>query len=117
VSARVAAPRLVLVAPGVWVVEDSPYAVYYYDGFYWRFYDGIWYRSLYYDSGFIGVNVGIVPRVVVHNYRPAHVHYRAPHTARTRAIIRDHRSDRPVVRDHRRDNRRDDRRDNRRRRR
>lgn len=94
VSATVT-PRLVWVSPGIWVVEDYPYAVYWADGYYWRTVDGVWYRSPYYDGGFAQVHVGVVPRIVVGSYRPTHVHYRAPTHVRVRPIARDHRAPRP----------------------
>lgn len=84
--------RLVWVEPGIWVVEDYPYAVYYVDGFYWQYVDGGWYRSPYYDGGFVHVGVGIVPSIVIGAYRPVHVHYRAPAHVQARPIVRDHRA-------------------------
>ena len=51
VTWRRVSPRLVWVEPGIWVVEDSPYAVYYSNDHYWRYVDGIWYQSPYYDDG------------------------------------------------------------------
>jgi hypothetical protein len=99
--AATASPQLVWLAPGVWVVEDYPSAVYYADGYYWRYVDGTWYRSSWYEGGFVLVDVGIVPRLVVTTYRPhVHAHYRGPAHVYRRPIVRDHR--RPVVRDHRR---------------
>jgi hypothetical protein len=88
-------PRLVWVSPGIWIVEDSPVAVYFIDGFYWRFVDGIWYRSSWYDDGFARVDVRIVPRLVVSSYNPrVHVRYRAPAHVHVRPIHRTHRSPR-----------------------
>lgn len=94
VTAAVTTPRLVMVSPGIWIVEDHPYAVYYADGFYWRYVDGIWYRSPYYDDGFTYVDVTIVPRIVIGAYRPVHVRYRAPVHVHARPIIHDHRAPR-----------------------
>jgi hypothetical protein len=84
-------PRMVWVSPGIWVVENQPYAVYYADGFYWRHAGGYWYRSSYYDGGFVQVGVGFVPRIVIGAYRPVHVRYRAPVQVHSRPVIRDHR--------------------------
>ena len=93
-------PRLVLVAPGVWVVEDYPRPVYYADGYYWQYIDGAWYRSSWYDDGFIRADITVVPRIVVRSHRPdVYVHYRARPGTRVRII--DHRTRRPIVRDHR----------------
>ena len=91
VSAKVT-PRLVWVPPGLWVLEDYPYAVYYVDGFYWKLVDGIWHRSVYYDVDYVRVDINLVPRTVVGSYRPTHVHYRAPAHSQVRPIVRDHRS-------------------------
>ena len=89
-------PRLVWVSPGVWVVEDYPYAVYYADGYYWRYFDGAWHSSTWYDGGFARVDIGFVPRIVIGSYRPnVHVRYRAPAHVQVRPIIRDHRRNRP----------------------
>lgn len=88
-------PRLVWVTPGIWVVEDAPYAVYYADGFYWRYADGYWFRSPYYNDGFLRVRVDLVPRVVIGSYHPRHVRYHAPVHATARPIVRDHRAPRP----------------------
>jgi hypothetical protein len=94
-------PHMAWVAPGVWVVEDYPFAVYYADGYYWRYAGGIWHRSEWYEGGFVRVEAGIVPRIVIATYRPhVHVRFRAPAHVDRRPIVRDHR--RPVVRDHRR---------------
>lgn len=93
VSAEVT-PRLVWVEPGIWVVEDLPYAVYYSNGFYWRYANGVWFRSPYYNDGFTAVHVGVVPPIVVAGYRPHHVRYRAPVHSQVRPIVRDHRAPR-----------------------
>lgn len=90
VTATVPAPHLVMVAPGVWVVENYDRAIYYSDGVYWQYIDGIWYRSPYYDSGFARVDVAIVPRVIVGAYRPSHIHYRPPAHVTRRPIVRPH---------------------------
>ena len=82
VSADVVTPRLVWIAPGVWVVEDYQ-AVYFYDDFYWRYSAGVWYRSTVFDGGF--VRIGVAPPIVVRAYRPRRfIRYRAPR--RVRAI-------------------------------
>jgi hypothetical protein len=85
-------PRLVWVSPGIWVLEDAPYAVYYADGYYWRYDAGFWYRSPYYNDAFVRVNVDVVPRVVVGSYHPRHIRYHAPVHATARPIVRDHRA-------------------------
>ena len=39
------APDMAEVSPGVQVVADYDEPVFYSDGFYWRYYNNIWYRS------------------------------------------------------------------------
>ncbi len=100
-------PRLVWIGPGVWVVEDYPWSVYYNDGFYWMYRDGFWYRSDYYSDAFVRVRVGVVPVPVVRIHRPhRYVRYRAPRDARVRVIDRrrprSHRAPAPRSRDRRR---------------
>jgi hypothetical protein len=105
VSAAVAPTRIVWIAPGVWVVENHEYPIYYADGFYWTHRYGNWYRSTYHDDGFIVVAPAVVPRVVFLTHRPKrYVRYRAPSHARVRVIERDRDRDRPRAyrRDHRR---------------
>jgi hypothetical protein len=44
-------PDLVDVGPGVQVIADYDYPVFYSDGFYWRYDGGLWYRSGYWNGG------------------------------------------------------------------
>jgi hypothetical protein len=77
--------RMVAVSPGVWVVEDRPDPVFYSDDYYWRYDNGAWYRSSYYDGGFVAVQGGVVPVHVRTIERPrGYVHYQAPPRARVR---------------------------------
>lgn len=46
-----AAPSMTYIAPGVQVVMDYDYPVFYSDGYYWRYNGGLWYRSGYYNRG------------------------------------------------------------------
>lgn len=92
-------PDLVTVQPGVQVVADYDEPVFFVDGFYWRFYDGYWYRSSNYYAGWYfyerpPVAVLRIDRPYAYaHYRPpgyvarANVRYRAPET-----ISRDHRT-------------------------
>lgn len=98
----VSTPRLVLVSPGVYVVEDQDSAVFYSDDYYWRYDGGVWYRSSYYDDGFVQISVDIVPVHIRRVDRPArYVRYRGAANARVlrhaRAYRRDQgaRSERP----------------------
>jgi hypothetical protein len=47
------APDLVYVSPGVQVIADYGEPIFYTDGFYWRYYGGVWYRSSYYTGGWV----------------------------------------------------------------
>lgn len=46
-------PTLVWAEPGVWVVADSAYPIFYNDGYYWLYSDGYWYSSTYYWGGWV----------------------------------------------------------------
>lgn len=61
-------PDLVYVSPGVYVVADYDYPVFYSANFYWRqMGDGRWYRSRYHDRGF---GYGRPPQAVVRIDQP-----------------------------------------------
>ena len=44
-------PDLYYYSPGVSVVAYSDDPVFYSDNYYWRYYDGVWYQSPYWNSG------------------------------------------------------------------
>jgi hypothetical protein len=106
-----ATPDLVAVDgdPSVQVIADYDEPVFYSDSYYWRFYDGGWYRSNVYTGGWVYWDAP--PAAVVRIGRPtAYVHYhpagfvaRHPRPYRPQPIVRDNR--RPEggveVRDHR----------------
>jgi len=98
-QAEVTTPELVEVEPGVQVVADYDEPVFYNDGFYWRYYGGVWYRSPQYNRAWVRVET--VPVAVRRIERPERfVHYRA----QGRVEARDHREGPqpgPDVRDHR----------------
>ncbi len=107
--AYVAAPGLVLVEPGVYVIADYDRPVFYTSGYYWWYRDGYWLRSYDYTGGWVRVRT--VPYSVRRIHRPtAYVHYRAQgrhvyrppvhHSRRSRPAHVDHRSDRRVERRH-----------------
>jgi hypothetical protein len=50
-----AGPPVLVVIPGtyIYVVPDVSEDLYFYNGWWWRFWNGRWYRSRYYDSGWI----------------------------------------------------------------
>jgi len=91
-------PDLVTVSPGVQVVADYDEPVFFTDGFYWRFYDGYWYRSNNYYSGWYFYERP--PVAVLRIDRPyAYAHYRpAGYVGRSRTTYR---RPEPIVRDHR----------------
>lgn len=120
-TATTVAPDLVYVSPGVQVVADYDYPVFYADNYYWRYDDGRWFRSSWYTGGWVYASP---PRAVVsidrpyayRRYRPsgyvsrgAYVRdqrdYRAPAYRDTRPVYRDtrpvYRDTRPATRDHR----------------
>jgi hypothetical protein len=112
---RTTQPTLVYVSPGVQVVEDYHEPVFYSDGYYWRYYGNVWYRSSYHTGGWVTVRT--VPAHVRRIDRPhTYVRYRGNAHGRhgtqpSRSHVRDHRDNRrePArgnVRDHR-DNRRE----------
>ncbi|MEO8844409.1 MAG: hypothetical protein ABI591_06205 [Kofleriaceae bacterium] len=81
---------LVEVSPGVDVIADYDYPVFYSDGLYWRYDGGIWYQSGFYDRGWgVAYNVPYGVRGIRNPGAYAHYGYGG---------IRDHRSG---VRDHR----------------
>jgi hypothetical protein len=99
-----AGPDMAYVGPGVQVIADYDYPVFFSDGFYWRNDGGYWYRSPYYDRGWIGVST--VPYGVRSVRDPwRYSHYRAgatwngSHWEGGRAVT--YRGGGPVVRDHR----------------
>jgi hypothetical protein len=90
------APPLVEIQPGVWVVEEYDEPVFYADDYYWLYRGGGWYRSPYYDRGW--VTTYEVPYRVRSIDRPtAYVRYRGSagvryrQGPRGRVQVRDHR--------------------------
>src|SRR5205823_10901299 len=72
---------MVYVSPGVEVIEDYDYPVFYSGGFYWRQEGGVWYSSEYHDRGWayndrVPVEVGRIERP------EGYAHYRANEHAR-----------------------------------
>ena len=94
----VSTPDLVTVSPGVQVVADYDEPVFYTDGFYWRYYDGYWYRSNNYATGWYYYERP--PVAVLQIDRPyAYAHYRpSGSVARSRGRYQ---PAQPIVRDHR----------------
>jgi hypothetical protein len=108
-------PATVQIEPGIYVVEDYHEPVFYSDGWYWRYYGGVWYRSSYHSHGW--VRWRHVPRGVGRIHNPnVYVRYRGEGRARGHGTVRgnrDHRDgtvrgggntvgpSRPATRDHR----------------
>ena len=60
-----APPPLVVIQPGVQVVEDSDDEVFFVDGFYWCRRDGRWFRTKSHQGGWVVVGPGLVPATLV----------------------------------------------------
>lgn len=118
-------PDLYYYSPGVSVVAYSDDPVFYSDNYYWRYYDGVWYQSPYYNTGWsVSYNVPYGVRSIDRPYsyarfRPGQgwTRVRAGNTgyAQGGVQVRDHRggngyynnggyarpAPQPTVRDHR----------------
>ena len=70
-----AAPQMEYVGPGVQVISDYDYPVFYSDGFYWRWDGGVWYRSGFYNRGWgVAYDVPIGIRGIARPEAYAHYH-------------------------------------------
>jgi len=88
-SATVDTPDLVYAEPGVQVVADYDEPVFYADNFYWRNDGGRWYRSSYYNRGWVSASA---PTVVARiQTRERYRHYRPAGYVSHRDRARDHR--------------------------
>ena len=75
-TAYYGSPDLVYVSPGVQVVADYDYPVFYANNFYWRYEGGVWYRSRWHDRGWI--HAGNVPYGVARIEHPwGYAHFRS----------------------------------------
>lgn len=71
-----APPPMVVVQPGVQVVEDSDDEVFFVDGFYWCRRDGRWFRTRTHSGGWVFVEERRVPRPI-YGLPPGHYrHFR-----------------------------------------
>ena len=85
-TATVDTPRMVALDSGVWVVAEYDDPVFYVDDAYWRYQNGVWYRSSYL-GGWSRVRVSAVPPRVRRIDRPRRYrHYRPSGSARVRAV-------------------------------
>jgi hypothetical protein len=86
-----AQPDLVEVQPGVQVVYDVDEPIFFSDGFYFRFYNGGWYRSSVHTGGWVVYNdvparIRSIPNPHVYaHYRPAG--YTPRHVGTTRPVV------------------------------
>jgi hypothetical protein len=88
-SASVSTPEMVYINSDVQVISDYQEPVFYTSNYYWRYDNGVWYRSSNYTSGWIRIQV--VPVVIQRIERPAsYVHYRGHGNA---AVAHDDRKD------------------------
>jgi len=72
-------PTMVEVDRGVWVVENYPQPVFYSDNYYWRYDDGVWYRSVTLIDAPVRVHTSYVPVRIRRIEQPGvYVYYRAP---------------------------------------
>lgn len=103
-----AQPDLVEIEPGVQVIVDYDEPIFYSDNYYWRNNGGVWYRSSYYNRGWVSAQP---PTYVARIESPGR--YRHYRPAGYQPGVRDHRrndgynnnnNNRPAVRDHRNDN-------------
>ena len=60
-----APPPMVVVAPGVQVVEDNDEEVFFSDGYYWHRRGPTWFRTRTHNGGWVVVEPALVPRGVV----------------------------------------------------
>jgi len=103
--AYVSTPDMVAIDGGVYVVQDYDRPVFYSDDYYWWYDNGAWYRSGYYDRGFVRVDV--VPDRIRTIHEPyGYVHYRGG--GEVRPIARDHRDNGWHNGEERREDRRED---------
>ncbi len=68
-------PELILVEGDVYVVQDSQYATYYVDGYYWEYRENTWYHTEYWDEPWVQVEIGVVPTIIVERDHAHYVHY------------------------------------------
>ena len=66
-------PPLVVVTPGVYVVQDYDQEVFFVRGYYWCNMGGVWYRTRHHRGGWVAVNGPRVPRSI---YRLPPGHYK-----------------------------------------
>lgn len=95
-SAGYYGPELAYVSPGVQVVAGYDQPVFYADNVYWRYDNNRWYRSNYYNRGWV---YAAPPRAILSIDRPyRYRNYRSYRAAPSnRSYVRDHRGSRGRV--------------------
>lgn len=94
-SGEVQPPQLVEVSPGVQVIADYDQPVFYSDSYYWRYDNGVWYRSREHTRGWARVEV-LPPQIRTIDRPQIYVHYhgRAQATLRNDNVeVRDQREE------------------------
>ena len=71
-----APPPLVVVSPGVQVVEDSDEEIFFNDGYYWVERDGGWYRTRDYRGHWVVVERAHVPVFIAEHERGHYKHWK-----------------------------------------
>ena len=95
------APSMYYVEPGVSVVAYSDYPVFYSDNYYWRYDGGLWYRSSYYNGGWVAWNdvpyrVRSIDRPARYaRFTPGQGWSREPYNGGYQGGVRDHRTYQP----------------------
>jgi hypothetical protein len=97
---HVASPELVAIEPGVEVVADADEPVFYAEGSYWLYRDEAWLRSDSFRTGFVRIDVWLVPDRLRRIPEPrSYAHYRRIHQGEAYARggqIPDHRRHPPT---------------------
>ena len=70
-------PGVVLVSPGIMVIEDYPDEVFFVSGFYWTLHGGHWYKCGGHKGRWIKTNRGKVPSAVLKMPPGKYKHWRA----------------------------------------
>jgi hypothetical protein len=73
-SGEVQTPQLVEVSPGVQVIADYDQPVFFSDQYYWRYDNGVWYRSREHTRGWARVEV-VPPQIRTIDRPEIYVHY------------------------------------------
>lgn len=64
-------PPLVVIEPGVQVVEDNDHEVFFVDNWYWYRQDGRWFRNQTHNGTWVAAEERVVPRTIV-KFTPGH---------------------------------------------